>query len=148
MTAPATYTFVIGNNAEQAAKAAHAARYTQDDWRINAEGTVTRARVRGQVVWAVRYLKGQTPTLYITFEQATKLGICAYDFCGKPAEYAGFEGVRCGQHSKFGMSMLCTTVGCTSVSEGGFSSYCVAHTTPAMREARERHQATLRARYT
>jgi hypothetical protein len=145
MTAPATYTFIIGDNAEQAAKAAHNARYTQDDHRINAEGTVKQARIAGQVVWAVRYLAAQAPTLYITFAQAARLGICAWHLCGKPAEFVGFEGIRCSRHAKGGMSMLCTTTGCTKVSETGFSSHCTAHTTPAAREAREARQQALRA---
>lgn len=144
MTAPATYTMIVTAQPEVDAKAAHAARYTQDDYRINAEGTVSRARIKGEVVWTVRYLVDMKPTIYLTWEQAARLGMC---HCGKPAQYVGFEGLRCSIHQKYGMSMLCSTVGCTQVSETGFSSHCKAHTTPAMREAREAHQQQLRTEY-
>jgi hypothetical protein len=145
MTAPATYTYIVGDNAEEAAKAAFAARYTQDDWRINAEATINRARVKGQVVWAVRYLPEQAPTLYITFAQAGALGICAYHCCGKPAQYVGFEGYRCGAHAKGGMSVVCSTTGCVNVSHTGFSSWCNECITPEQREGYERYQAEQRA---
>lgn len=148
MTAPTTsYTFYITAQPEVDAKATHAARTAHDSWQINAEATVGKARIAGQVVWITRMLRDSHPTVYLTSEQATTLGLCVYAFCGKPAEYAGFEGLRCGAHAKFGMSQLCTVVGCTDVSETGFSSHCRAHTTDAERTAREARQAELRARY-
>lgn len=131
MTANAhLYNFIITALPQQEASAAHAARTAHDDWRINAEGTVFRARVGGQVVWATRLLKDGIPTLYVTQEQAAALGLCAY--CGKAAQYIGFEGLRCNQHQKYGMSMLCATSGCTTVSEGGFSYACKAHGRPVV----------------
>jgi len=142
MTAPTTYTYIVGDDAQDAAEAAYAARYTQDDWRINSEATISRARVKGQVVWAVRFLPEMAPTLYITFAQAANLGIC---HCGKPAQYVGFEGYRCGSHAKGGMSLVCSTVGCTNVSHTGFSSWCNECITPAQREGYEVYQAKQRA---
>lgn len=144
MAAPTTYTYIVGDNAADAAQAAYDARYTQDDWRINAEATISRARIKGQVVWAVRYLATQQPTLYITFAQAANLGICAYHCCGKPAQYIGFEGYRCAAHCKGGMSTVCSTVGCINVSHTGFSSLCNTCITPAQRERYEAYQAEQR----
>lgn len=144
MTAPSTYHFIVTALAEQDAKAAHAARYTQDDAQINAEGTCTRVRIKGQIIWAVRYLANQKPTLYVTQDQAARLGLC---HCGKPATCVGFEGLRCDGHAKGGMSLLCTTVGCTNVSHTGFSSLCNKCITPAQREAYEAHQQQLRTEY-
>jgi hypothetical protein len=143
MTAPATYTVIVGDNAAEAAQAAHNARYTQDDARINAEATVTRAKLAGEVVWAVRYLVGQVPTLYVTYAQAARLGYC---HCGKPATHVGFEGIRCDRHAKGGMSLLCTTSGCTQVSHTGFSSLCGSCITPEQRAAYERYQDAQRVR--
>jgi hypothetical protein len=146
MTAPHTpYTFYITAQPQVDAEATNAARTAHDDWRINAEGTVGRAKIAGQVVWITRLTQGSTPTVYLTMEQATALGLCVYHFCGKPAEYVGFEGMRCGAHSKFGMSVLCSTPRCLNVSETGFSSHCKTHTTPAARAAREARQSELRA---
>lgn len=148
MTAPSTpYTFYITAQPQVDAQAMHNARTAHDSWQINAEGTVSKARIAGQVVWITRMLRDSHPTVYLTAEQADSLGLCVYGFCGKPAEYVGFEGIRCSAHAKFGMSQLCTTTGCISVSETGFSSHCEAHTSPAMREAREKRQQGLRARY-
>jgi hypothetical protein len=144
MTAPATYTFIVTDIAEQDAKAAHAARTAHDDWRINAEGTVGRARIQGHVVWVTRTLHDSKPVVYVTHQQASALGLC---HCGKPAEYIGFEGLRCGAHSKGGMSYLCSTTGCTKVSETGFSAHCKECTTPREREAREARNAAARAQY-
>lgn len=144
MTARSTYTFIVNDCAEEAAKAAHAARTAHDDAVINAEGTVFQATIKGQKVWATRLMNGATPTVYVTFQQAARLGLC---HCGKPATCAGFEGIRCDAHSKGGMSWICTTEGCTKVSETGFSAHCGAHTTVAMREAREARQRELRAQY-
>lgn len=145
MTARNEYTFIVTDIAEQDAKAAHAARTAHDDWRINAEGTVKQARIKGQVVWITRLTIDSWPVVYVTHDQASALGLCVYHQCGKPATHVGFEGLRCTPHSKGGMSMLCTTTGCTSVSETGFSAHCAAHTTPAQREAREARQRELRA---
>lgn len=148
MTAPLTpYTFYITAQPQVDAQATHNARTAHDSWQINAEGTVGRARIAGQVVWVTRMLRDSQPTVYLTQEQATSLGLCVYHFCGKPATYAGFEGIRCAAHAKYGMSQLCTTEGCTQVSEGGFSSYCVAHTTPVVRAARAARQLALRKQY-
>lgn len=125
MTANAhLYTFVVVAQPQQYAQDAHNARAVHDDWRINAEGSLFRARIGGQVVWATRLMKDSTPTVYITHEQASALGLC---HCGKAAEYIGFEGLRCGAHKKCGMSILCTVPGCTQVSDGGFSYACKAH---------------------
>lgn len=148
MTAPATpYTFYITAQPQVDAQAAHRARTAHDSWQINAEGTVGRARIAGQVVWVTRLVASSTPTVYLTHEQATALGLCVYHYCGKPATYAGFEGIRCGAHAKYGMSQLCSTEGCTQVSEGGFSAHCGVHTTPAMRAGYAARQAELRVRY-
>lgn len=139
------YTFYITAQPQVDAEATHAARTAHDDWRINAEGRCFKARLRGMVVWATKLTNDSAPTIYLTSEQATSLGLCVYAFCGKPAEYAGFEGMRCHSHSKLGMSQLCTVEDCTSVSHTGFSSWCNKHITPAQREGYERHQAELRA---
>lgn len=138
------YHFIVTASPEQDAKAAFAACGAHDNWRINAEACVFAATMRGQKVWAYRLMNGAQPTVYVTQQQAARFGLC---HCGQPAEYVGFEGIRCGRHAKFGMSYLCSVVDCTSVSETGFSSHCKQHTTPAMREAREREQAMLRAQY-
>lgn len=141
------YTFYITAQPRTDAMAAYGARYTQDDYRINSGARVYAARMRGQKVWAVQYLVDSKPTVYVTMEQATKFGLCVWHLCGKPATYAGFEGIRCGAHQKYGMSMLCTTDDCTAVSETGFSAHCTAHTTTKMRDAREAYQREQRARW-
>lgn len=136
------YRFVVTHTPMVEAQAAYAARYTQDDWRINSEARCFQASMRGLAVWAVQYLPEMQPTIYLTQEFASALGLC---HCGAAATFVGFEGIRCSAHQKFGMSMLCSTPDCTRVSETGFSSFCSLHTTPKMRECRELYQAKLRA---
>lgn len=139
------YRFYITAQPQVDAQATHAARTAHDDWRINQEATVTKVRVRGMVMWLSKLTRGDVGTLYLTAEQASTLGLCVVGFCGKPAEYVGFEGMRCGAHAKYGMSTLCTVEDCTNVSHTGFSTLCNTHITPAQREAYEARQQAARA---
>lgn len=141
------YRFYITAQPETDAKALHAARTAHDSWQINAEATVTKARMRGEVVWLSRLTRDDKGTVYLTAEQAQKFGLCVYSFCGQPATHIGFEGLRCSAHAKGGMSYLCSTEDCTNVSHTGFSSLCNACITPEQREAYENNQARLRAEW-
>lgn len=144
MTAPATYLVHVTDIAEQDSLAAFNSLYSLDDAVVNAQATRFRAKVRGQVVWAIRLTQDAVPSLYVTHQQAASLGLC---HCGKPATHAGFEGLRCDRHAKGGMSLLCATEGCWRVTHTGFSTWCNKCITPAQREAHEVRQAELRAQY-
>jgi hypothetical protein len=142
------YRFYITAQPETDATITHNARTAHDSWQINAEASVARARMRGEVVWLSKLTRDDKGTVYVTAEQAQKFGLCVASFCGQPATVIGFSGLRCGAHAKGGESLLCVEEDCTQVSETGFSSWCTDHTTPVMREAREKRQAELRARAT
>lgn len=140
------YRFHVTNQPEVDAKAAYAARGAHDDWTINAQARVAPARMKGEKVWTLKLSDAHTRlSVYLTHQQASALGLC---HCGRAAEYVGFEGLRCGQHAKYGMSTLCTNDGCTNVSHTGFSHLCNACITPTQRAAYEARQAKLRAQAT